>query len=52
MSTQLQDNVPEKTAKDGPSIWPPATHMGDQDGVTGSWNQPGPALVVEAILGE
>lgn len=40
-----------KVADDGSIIWFPATCMGDQDGVPGSWHQPGPALTSAVIRG-
>lgn len=38
-----------KPAQAGQSAWVPATHVGDQVGVVGSWFWPGPDLV--AICG-
>lgn len=42
---------PGKGADDGPDIWAIASHMGDSDGVLGSWLQHIPALAVAAICG-
>lgn len=35
--------------KDGLSAWAPATHVGNSDGVLGSWFWPGPALAIATI---
>lgn len=38
---QLPPSEAEKTVDDGPNIWGPATHLGDQNGVLGSRLCPG-----------
>lgn len=38
-------------AADGSRRWVLATHMGDPNGVPGSWPGPGPALTVADIWG-
>lgn len=48
---QLPANVSEKAEEDGPRVWILATHVGDPDGVHGSWHLPGPTPVIMAILG-
>lgn len=45
---QQPANVPGKVDHD-PKTWAPTTHVGDQDGVLGSWLGPGSALAVVAI---
>lgn len=44
-------NISGKTAKDGPSTWASATHMGDPDGIPSSWIWSGPALSYCSKLG-
>lgn len=44
-------SVPGKAGDDGLSAWAPATHMGDQAGVSRSWLLLGPALAVVATWG-
>lgn len=34
---QLPGNVSGRTTEDGPSAWALASHIGDRDGVPGSW---------------
>lgn len=33
----LRANVPGKALDEGPSVWAPATHMGNYNSVPGSW---------------
>lgn len=40
---QFSTNVAGKAAEDGPRSWVPATHIGQLDGIPGSWLLPGPA---------
>lgn len=38
--------VPVRDAEDGTDTWASVTYTGNQDGIVGSWFQPGPALTV------
>lgn len=38
---QLPASAPGKAAEHGPSVWVPATYLGDHDGIPRSWLQPG-----------
>lgn len=49
---QFSANVPGKAADDGPSSSVPTTHVGDPNGVLGSWLLSGPALAVLQALEE
>lgn len=40
-------NAPGKSVEDGPSMWAPATHVGDSDGVPGSWLWTDPACPLQ-----
>lgn len=42
----LLANVPGKAIEEDPSIWAPATHIGDSDEVSVSWVWPSPAPAV------
>lgn len=46
---QLSANVPGRAAEHGPSSWGPSSHMGDPDGLLGSWLQSDPAPAIAAI---
>lgn len=43
-SIHLPTNAPGKTEEDGPSAWPPATHVGDPQRIPNTWLWRGPAL--------
>lgn len=38
--------LPEKAVENGSSTWVADIHVGDQDGISGSWHRPGPELAV------
>lgn len=43
---QIPACAPGKAAEDGPRIRGPTTHVGEPDGILGSWLEPGPVLAV------
>lgn len=48
---QLPAGEPGKAAQDGPSTRAPAIHVGDRDGVPGSWYEPVTVPAIVAIRG-
>lgn len=50
LPVQLPTNAPRTAVEDGPGAGSPATHVGDQGGVSGSWLWPGSAPAIGCHL--